>query len=403
MDLADLVAPMPWETFLATTFGRETAHFEGTSDRFHGLFGWPQLSRILSEQRLSSPRLRVVKDGDALPAASYTRLSTDSNGAAHELIDSPQLLARLRQGATLVLDSVSEVHEPLQDLCYSLERTVREAVSANAYASWAREEAFGLHWDNHDVLVLQLDGYKEWTLHGTGRQWPTRTDVAANHLPDGPAGAPIVLAPGDVLHVPRGVWHSVRALRPPSLHLTLGITRRTGHDLLLWLSNQLLTADVVRQDLPRFEGPAARAAHLGHIRAQVLDRLTDDALLSFFAHHDGTAAPSRSINLRAVWPEDARGDPAADPFAGATVEWLAPRAVLTESADADGTCALRANGYAWQFRSAVGGVLRRLIDRRVIAYDNLRHAASGWQDPDSLSALVDTLQREGLLVVNDPA
>jgi ribosomal protein L16 Arg81 hydroxylase len=49
-----------------------------------------------------------------------------------------------------------------------------------------------------------------------------------------------VLSPGQILHVPRGWWHTVRGVGGWSMHLTFGVTRATGMSWMRWFLDQLI-------------------------------------------------------------------------------------------------------------------------------------------------------------------
>ncbi|WTB28153.1 hypothetical protein OG253_42255 (plasmid) [Streptomyces virginiae] len=112
---------------------------------------------------------------------------------------------RLSAGASLVLDAVDKLHPGVQDLSEALERHFRTDVQANLYASWHPTEAFGIHWDDHDTVIFQLEGAKRWNLYGATRTDPLRLDVEAPEKPEGPPLAEVVLQAGDMLYVPRGL------------------------------------------------------------------------------------------------------------------------------------------------------------------------------------------------------
>lgn len=63
----------------------------------------------------------------------------------------------------MVLDAVDKLHPGVQDLAEALERHFRTDIQANLYASWHPTEAFGIHWDDHDTVVFQLEGAKPGT------------------------------------------------------------------------------------------------------------------------------------------------------------------------------------------------------------------------------------------------
>lgn len=58
------------------------------------------------------------------------------------------------------------------------------------------QEGFGLHFDDHDVVVVQLEGVKRWKIHEPTRIAPLRIDVEAPEPPQGEPIAEIVLRAG---------------------------------------------------------------------------------------------------------------------------------------------------------------------------------------------------------------
>src|SRR5690606_20470296 len=133
------------------------------------------------------------------------------------------------------------------ELAETVEWLLRTGVQVNLYASWTSQEGFGLHWDDHDVIVVQIAGTKRRRLYGPTRSHPPYRDVAQPQPPRGDAIEELVLSPGDVLYVPRGHWHQVTAFDGGhSLHLTCGLQTITGADLIGYLADQLRATDVVR-------------------------------------------------------------------------------------------------------------------------------------------------------------
>ncbi|MDX3070280.1 cupin domain-containing protein, partial [Streptomyces sp. ND04-05B] len=102
--------------------------------------------------------------------------------------------------------------------------------------------------------------------------------------------AELVLHPGDMLYLPRGLWHSVAASEGEhSLHLTFGIQTTTGAQLLSWLADDLRRHDVLREDLPVHATPAQQATYLERLRKEVTAALKDPGLLDqYTAMRDGT-------------------------------------------------------------------------------------------------------------------
>jgi hypothetical protein len=115
---------------------------------------------------------------------------------------------------------------PLGRLCRGLERVFLHPVQCNLYLTPPRAQGFRIHYDTHDVLILQVQGEKLWCY------WPTPAIAFANnrtpwenHRPQ-PQGEPQsqMMQPGDVLYVPRGIMHDAASQgTQSSLHLTVGL------------------------------------------------------------------------------------------------------------------------------------------------------------------------------------
>ena len=89
-----------------------------------------------------------------------------------------------------------------------------------------------MHFDFHDVIVVQLAGRKRWRvwapLERTRRPVKSGAAIAAPRLDE--LGPPLVdrsLMAGDCLAVPRGFPHATETIDDDSTHLTIGIMALT--------------------------------------------------------------------------------------------------------------------------------------------------------------------------------
>jgi hypothetical protein len=266
--LAGLVGADALAGFLADTIGR--GHFrrrlpQGVAP---ALFGWDRLNDVLAHQRLGPPRLKLEKAGGDAGKGVFRERRTSRNHLIHD-IDLPLLYERVRDGATLILDAVNEFGGPLQRLCDGLASEFSASSQANLYACWGQSQGFDVHWDDHDVFVIHLEGSKRWMLYGVTRPAPLRRDLSDDHARPSEAVEEILLEPGDMLYLPRGYWHAAVGVGGPTLHLTIGLTRKTGHDLLTWMADQALAADLVRADLPLERDDAALGRHIAEVLSAI--------------------------------------------------------------------------------------------------------------------------------------
>src|SRR5713226_5775267 len=255
--LADVLGPGGTDEFLKQDLGTKFRHFPGSAGKFTPLLTWPDLNQILSLHQLDAPRIRLARDGQPIPADSfiYYHPARRPNSPPLTRLCSKELTEHLQNGATLILDAVDELHSPVAELAANIERVLRARIQVNMYAGWRTSPGFDLHWDGHDVFILQVSGRKHWKVYPMTREYPVQGDPKKENPPDTPLWEGL-LEDGDVLYIPRGWWHVAVPLDEPTLHLTVGIHRATGLDFLSWYADRLRSNIDVRKDLPTLQTAA---------------------------------------------------------------------------------------------------------------------------------------------------
>ncbi len=222
--LERLLAPFPETEFLERYWNRQWTHIRGSEGRFEHLLPWKNLNDLLSQHRLDEPRLKLFRDGETLQSSTYTSYSPQRRDPLGRVpqIHPEALTGHLQNGATLVLDNVDAMFAPITDLVEGLERKLRMRANANAYAGWHTSHGFDLHWDDHDVFVVQVSGRKRWQIFGKTHEHPLRGESeSCAEKPTIPIWEGLIES-GDVLYMPRGVWHVAFPVDEPTLHLTVG-------------------------------------------------------------------------------------------------------------------------------------------------------------------------------------
>jgi lysine-specific demethylase/histidyl-hydroxylase NO66 len=368
--LAELVGDV--DAFAATSWGRRPLHRRAAVD-LSKLLDLDAVERLLAGS-LRQPAFRLVRDGATLPPERSTRRVRIGGRWLSDVADPQAVTSAVGEGATLVLQSLHRHWPPLAELCRSLERATSHPCQANAYLTPAGAAGLGRHHDEHEVLVLQLEGRKAWDVDGLG---------------------PLELVPGDVLYLPAGTRHEARAQEGPSLHLTIGIVAVT-------------TGAVVRRALARFDGQHgvplplgyARPERAGELEAAVGEACTAAAKAlagaapQELAEHERARArrraPAPAGGLRAVLDLD-RVD-------AATVvrSLVGPDAVRDQRPD--GKVALELSDQRLVFPGAVAAALRCLATGDAVRVEDLPGLS-----PASRLVVVRRLVREGVLEVLDAA
>lgn len=270
--------------FLEKSWAQQALYLAGKPLRFQPLFSWAALNDLLNYQTFRESELRFLLDGESLAAGHDPNLWR----------------SRLQQGATLILNGIHQRVPALKRLAADLRHELGYRCHINLYSSPAQQQGFDCHYDTHDVLILQIEGEKEWFVYPETLPYPIPNQSSADQLPpESPPYLQQVLTPGDVLYIPRGHWHYAIARDTASLHLTIGIHTATGLDWLNWLQEQLQEQSQWRQGLPLAEAGtlnhAAMRQRLESLREQLITYLQEpqwlDDYLQQLCWRDQTPLP----------------------------------------------------------------------------------------------------------------
>jgi hypothetical protein len=220
---AQAFGDLPVEEGLALREGTAWRHFPAQRADHHApLLSVADLDAFLATDAARAPRVSMAdsrRQGSAAVAQEEYLLPDGK-------VDLPGLFAAFDGGATLVVSQFHEMHPPLMRFCRGLEQVFLHAVQANIYLTPPGAQGFRVHYDTHDVLVLQVVGEKRWRLWpGQPVPRPTRRTPWPGNIP--PEGEPeaLTLRAGETLYVPRGVMHDAAAQEgdEASLHVTIGL------------------------------------------------------------------------------------------------------------------------------------------------------------------------------------
>jgi bifunctional lysine-specific demethylase and histidyl-hydroxylase NO66 len=340
-----------------------------------------------------------VREGEPIDPAAWTRRARTGAMSIDDLLDGGRALELFSDGATVVLQSLQRWWAPVAAFCADLERSLGHAVQANAYLTPGGATGLAPHHDTHDVFVLQVHGTKHWTVREAIVDAPLggqRSDHAAAARQ--PVLFDAVLAPGDVLYLPRGVVHSASAQDRTSLHLTIGVLATTATDVL-----RRIVATATED--PRFR--RALAPGWSGDEQVALDDVT--AVIAELRRWLDDLDPTEVAGaLRARW-------------LGARRPWLAGQLLELDGLGAidDGTVVRRRAGWPAQVSAGDDGRLvvahgTRLIDLPAVlgpAIDRLLGSGPDGVPVADLSDLLDTssrlvlvrrLVREGILQTSAP-
>jgi ribosomal protein L16 Arg81 hydroxylase len=218
--LAGLLAPQSVETFLDEIWDSDHYHVKrGCPGYFDGLLPGPSMvDELLDLFRREPSAVRLVRGRDKKGSDNYQLVdgSLDLVGIRNDFAD----------GYTIVFDGVEQYVRAVGTLARSIEVELNFPVQVNTYITPPAQMGLAPHYDDHDVLILQVQGSKIWHLY-VGADRPPREIQRDNEKAVAIEGLPpptdVRLEAGDVLYVPRGRVHAAETASEQSVHLTVGI------------------------------------------------------------------------------------------------------------------------------------------------------------------------------------
>jgi len=251
---------------------------------------WAILDDALFHVDPSVDYIKLLKNG-RIDQAEFTEEFMDI-GVRRRRIRKDVLYSRLRDGASLVLNRFDIVSPRVADICLELGRFVGAQTSANGYASFGGEPALNVHWDTHDVFVVQMQGRKHWRLYEPTHPLPISVQVSNDRKDEVPKEhwLDVVVEAGDVLYVPRGWWHRVAPIDgEETFHLTVAIHTPLILDYLIWACAHILPDHLeIRRSLIARPGDAEAVSTATSIITRAL--MAPETLQAF---HDRARARDR--------------------------------------------------------------------------------------------------------------
>jgi hypothetical protein len=234
---------------------------------FDDLLTLDDVDFILTTTWLRTPAFRLVQNGKPLDERSYTKWAGVGARGAYGAVDPGKVYSLFRSGATVVLQAMQRYWLPLARFIRDLEVTLTLPAQANAYITPPGSRGLAIHYDTHDVFVLQVSGTKHWQLFDPVIESP----LPSQHSIEGETAMPVLeadLKPGDTLYIPRGWRHAATAQAAASAHLTIGVLNYAWYDVLqevlLRTKDELAFRETV---------PVAYAAEQSGFANDIADRL----------------------------------------------------------------------------------------------------------------------------------
>ncbi|XP_033635963.1 ribosomal oxygenase 2-like isoform X2 [Asterias rubens] len=210
-----------------------------TSASYYGVnFTREALFQILSEKKVD-----FLKDVNVCRYVDSNREELNKTGRAtagkiRTLFD--------QKKATLQFHQPQRFQDKLWQICELLESFFNSLVGANIYMTPGGSQGLAPHYDDVEVLILQLEGRKHWRLYAPPQELPRDYSRDLDQDDIGLPTHDFILETGDFMYFPRGTVHQADTPDdcPYSTHVTISTYQRSsfGDVLMLAIPNVLNSA-----------------------------------------------------------------------------------------------------------------------------------------------------------------
>lgn len=207
--------PMIWlsslsrEEFMAQHFQRAPYSEPGSAAAANALLTWDKVAALVS--------------GEPRPDFIISHRGRWLEGRDPRTADDARLL--FESGCSIVMRNVERFDPELRGLGESFGRILQGDVAVHTFATPMRQIGFGWHYDCEDVFIAQTAGTKDYLLRANTVNPRPTIDAMPRDMQFERETSPIIactLVAGDWLYVPRGWWHTARAV-DDALSISIGV------------------------------------------------------------------------------------------------------------------------------------------------------------------------------------
>ncbi len=291
-DLARMISPTDPAAFFAKHWEREPLIVHRDAPHYYDdLLTMDEVDRVITTYQLSFPAITVANANRPVTTKDYT--------FGNDVIDVARLYQQFALGGSLVMNQLHRFVPALAGLCREVERDAGCPIQTNIYLTPRESQGLKVHYDSHDVFVLQTHGTKHWTLYDTAVALPLRGQSFSEFPAEpGPVSAEFDLKPGDMLYLPRGVMHQAQTTSSESLHITVGVLHTSWAEAIIETVARIALKDpAFRASIPAghardgFDRTEAEKTFRGLLQ-RLHDHADFDGTMDFYAEEMRSNRPS---------------------------------------------------------------------------------------------------------------
>lgn len=229
-------------------------HIKNDSNKNKDVMSVKELNDLISMHNIwDNSNFNMIIDRKPI---TYNKFSTQGSEYGFNKIgpDPKKVQDYMKQGASLVLKDIIYYSKDIKNIAIDLQKITNGKCQANLYFSMQNRQAFGPHFDTHDVFALHCDGEKTWNVYETLAENPINHPIFKSSLDDrikdaGKIIDQVHMKPGDLLYLPRGKYHDALASESGAIHIAFGVTYVKPIDIIQLVWDELIINPFLRSDI----------------------------------------------------------------------------------------------------------------------------------------------------------
>jgi len=240
--------------FFLEHFGLNYLYKPKFFDEFEEMMSLDILDSMLSKNNIwNNKNFIMMLDQKKLNYGDYSSISMETTGNNYrpDVNKVENLVAR---GASIILNEIEKHNKNLLKIADDLQNLTNGRCQGNLYFSMASHQAFGPHFDLHDVFAIHFEGEKVWNIYENIEKNPINHPVFKLSSEDRRKRAgniidQVTLRPGDLLYIPRGQYHDALASKNGAIHIAFGLSYFKPIDMMTTLWEKFIINDFMREDI----------------------------------------------------------------------------------------------------------------------------------------------------------
>ena len=273
-DLASLIEPLSVPEFRDLLCVRQPKLVRGgDAGVYASLLDWESLMETVLSGAYPAEKLRLTQMTRPVPPLFYRSEAAPKAKVIEQI---------MTLGGSIVAYGIDQYVPAMADLCAAIGIELGEHVVGSAIATTGSEGALPTHYDDTDILILQVEGRKRWVIGNS----PVIDPVAGMRPLEGDIDQPLlnlVLEPGDILFLPAGFRHRCEPQSPRSLHLGFFFYPLTVPRIFDLLMRKTVHDDGARKPLRFVDG--RRSTVEAELKKSIRERVEQLSLDDLIAAH----------------------------------------------------------------------------------------------------------------------